>query len=63
MILFWDSKLSWKLDQKINPHEANFLSLDCSKAKMELNWYPKWDLEYSLKLIVDWHKTWLFGEM
>ena len=37
-----------------NLHEANYLKLDCSKAKYKLGWYPKWDLSYSLDKVVEW---------
>ena len=30
--------------------------LDCSKAHMKLNWYPRWDLSETLLRIVEWHK-------
>ncbi|MFD0777227.1 hypothetical protein ACFQZF_00475 [Flavobacterium myungsuense] len=31
------------------PHEAHFLRLDCSKANINLNWYPVWDMNQSIK--------------
>ena len=51
----------WKLDQDINPHEANFLKLDCSKAASKLNWLPKWRLKESLESIVNWHQVFISG--
>lgn len=38
------------------PHEANFLKLDCSKAKSLLNWYPRFDLEVALKFTAAWYQ-------
>ena len=35
--------------------------LDCSKAKKNLNWFPKWNLDEALNLIVEWHKSWSSG--
>ena len=61
MVSRWGSGASWKLDKNNNPHEANFLKLDCSKAASELKWYPKWNLEHTLDLIVKWHKDWKNG--
>lgn len=55
----WGEGASWKLDTNNNPHEAGFLKLDCSKAAQELKWVPQWDLEFTLKSIVDWHKAWI----
>ena len=39
------------------PHEANFLKLDCSRAKSELNWRPKWSIETTMKHITEWSKV------
>ena len=38
------------------PHEANYLKLDCSKAKSELGWIPKWTLDKALDAIIMWTK-------
>jgi CDP-glucose 4,6-dehydratase len=58
----WGEGASYEID--INPqlHEANYLRLDCSKAKAELGWTPKWDIETSINHIVDWNKAWLRKE-
>ena len=50
----WDEGAAYEFDKCEHPHEANYLKLDCSKAKMRLNWYPKWDLEYTLEIIISW---------
>lgn len=54
----WGEGASWELDKNDNPHEANFLKLDCSKATTKLKWQPVWHLDHTLQLIVDWHKQW-----
>jgi CDP-glucose 4,6-dehydratase len=59
LVTSWGHGVSWHLDENVNPHEAKFLKLDCSKALNRLKWKPKWNLEYSLSLIVDWHKSYL----
>lgn len=61
MVKNWGSGASWELDKKNNPHEAGYLKLDCSKAADKLNWQPNWNLEHTLKLIVDWHRSWING--
>lgn len=61
MVRTWGSGAAWELDQNNNPHEAGFLKLDCSKAKQKLHWEPKWNLEYTLNLIVNWHQAWTDG--
>lgn len=43
------------------PHEANFLKLDCSKLKSTFNWKPNWDINITMKKIVDWSKTYIDG--
>jgi len=55
MTKLWPNS-SWQLDNSTNPHEANLLKLDISKARSQLNWNPTWNLETSLKKIVQWQK-------
>ena len=52
---------SWRLDLDNNPHEANLLKLDISKASSILGWTPTWDLNVTLGKIVRWHKRWVEG--
>ncbi|MBN2396154.1 MAG: CDP-glucose 4,6-dehydratase [Candidatus Atribacteria bacterium] len=59
---FWGDGASFRVDPHPQPHEANYLKLDCSKAKAELEWVPKWDIETTLKSIVEWNKAFLNGE-
>ena len=59
MVAKWGQGASWQLDTNSNPHEAGFLKLDCSKAGQQLKWFPKWNLEFTLKSIVNWHKEWM----
>jgi CDP-glucose 4,6-dehydratase len=47
--------LRWEIDPGPHPHEAGFLSLDSSKARAQLGWTPRWDLEETLAAIVEWH--------
>lgn len=50
----WGEGAAYEIDSGTHPHEAHYLKLDCSKAKMRLNWLPKWKLEYTLENIIDW---------
>ena len=62
MVGYWPGS-SWKLDQFAeNPHEANYLKLDISKAKSNLHWRPVWSLSETLSHIVSWHKNWVSGK-
>lgn len=58
----WGDSASFSIDTNPQPHEANYLKLDCSKAKAELNWIPKWDVETTLKSIVNWNKSFMKGQ-
>jgi len=53
----WGEGASWLLDQGEHPHEAHYLKLDCSKARMRLNWQPRWKLDIALQHIIAWHRA------
>ena len=38
------------------------MKLDSSKAKIELEWSPSWDLKYALNETVLWYKEWGKGK-
>jgi CDP-glucose 4,6-dehydratase len=50
----WGRGASYSLDEGEHPHEAHHLKLDCSKARGELGWTPRWGLERALASIVSW---------
>ena len=58
----WGKGASYEIDMNPQPHEDSYLKLDCSKAKAELNWSPKWGIANALESIVEWNKAWLAGE-
>jgi len=53
----WGNNASFEMDNKPQPHEANFLKLDCAKANTLLNWRPKWTVERTIEAIVEWYKA------
>lgn len=53
----WGDNAGWKAVEGDQPHEANSLRLDSSKARMRLGWHPRWDLETSLNEIVSWYRA------
>lgn len=61
MVAKWGDHASWELDKNTNPHEAGYLKLDCSKAASKLNWEPKWNLDFTIGKIINWHKNYLNG--
>jgi CDP-glucose 4,6-dehydratase len=57
----WGDGADWNHDVSVQPHEANYLKLDISKARFGLGWQPRWSLAESLDRIVAWHRAWLSG--
>lgn len=55
----WGEGAHYDLDSNEQPHEANYLKLDISKARQHLGWEPRWDLEQALVNIVEWVKEYL----
>lgn len=49
---------TWKNVAVENPHEANFLKLDCSKLKATFNWKPRWHIDTAVAKTVEWAKVW-----
>jgi CDP-glucose 4,6-dehydratase len=58
----WGSGAKWEIDAEPGVHEAGYLKLDASRARGELGWKPKLDLETTLEWVVDWYKAWQSGE-
>jgi CDP-glucose 4,6-dehydratase len=50
----WGGDASYEIDKGLHPHEAHYLKLDCSKAKAELRWHPRWGLDKAIESIVEW---------
>ncbi|WP_271301146.1 CDP-glucose 4,6-dehydratase [Sphingomonas sp. CV7422] len=61
MCTLWGDEAGWVRDESIQPHEANYLKLDISKARAGLRWQPRWSLGEALDSIVGWHRAWLAG--
>ena len=55
----WGEGANWQIDTSPQPHEANYLKLDISKAMNYLHWRPRWEVGFAIEKIVDWHKAWL----
>ena len=52
----WGDGLQIECKNLGGPHEANFLKLDCSKIKNELDWKPKWNIEETIDKTVIFSK-------
>lgn len=50
--------VKWQCDEAPQPHEANYLKLDSSKAHNHLHWQPRWRLQAALQKTLEWHEAW-----
>jgi len=57
LIAGWGKSAHWEIEGAEQPHEAHHLKLDCSKARSQLGWVPKWRLETTTQKIVEWQKA------
>ncbi len=57
LISSWGYSASWEKEGSEHPHEASLLKLDCSKARTQLGWIPKWNLETATQKIVQWQRA------
>jgi len=53
----FNGKIKYSIDKTKQPHEANYLKLDITKAKKQLNWKPRWNVQTALNKICDWVKA------
>ncbi len=57
----WGANGIYEVDQGEHPHEANYLRLDCSKARTMLKWQPRWNLTTALEETIEWIKAYQNG--
>lgn len=58
----WGPEARWEQDRSDQPHEAGYLKLDCSKARLSLGWRPLLDLDSALDMTVDWYRAFEKGD-
>ncbi len=58
----WDGAICVTEDPGPHLPEAQHLRLDSSKARAHLRWQPTWDLERSLKAVIEWYTALRDGE-
>ena len=52
---------SFVIDKNPHHHEANYLKLDCSKARARIGWQPRWSLDTALEKIIEWTRVYQNG--
>jgi CDP-glucose 4,6-dehydratase len=57
----WGEGATFRIERD-GPHEARYLTLDCAKARAELNWQPRLVLDHALEWVIDWHRAHIDGE-
>ncbi len=57
MALLWGDGVGFTQDARRHPHEAGWLKLDCSKARILLEWTPRLNLKEAIAWTVDWYKA------
>lgn len=57
LISEWGIGANWAKEGAEQLHEAHLLKLDCSKARQQLGWIPRWSLEGAIKKIVQWQRA------
>lgn len=58
----WSNGQIWESVSNDGPHEAQFLKLDCSKAKNLLGWRPNWHIDTAVEKTVEWARVYKCGE-
>ena len=58
----WGENASYEIDSGTHPHEAGYLKLICAKARAELDWQPRWNLDSALEKIVEWTRAYQKGK-
>lgn len=57
MANIWENGASWEISANPFPPESSFLKLDCSKARIQLNWKPTLSIEDTIKWTMEWYKN------
>ena len=51
--------IDWYCSDQFQPHEAQLLHLDSSKARKILSWRPVWTFEEGAAATAEWYRAWL----
>jgi len=53
------SRVEWSCNDAPQPHEAQLLHLDSSKARENLSWRPVWTFDEGVAATAEWYRAWL----
>ncbi len=57
---YWGPDFQYTIQNNPNePHEANYLKLDCSKIKMIFGWEPIWSISDAIEKTIEWTKAYI----
>ena len=57
----WGPGVLQQQNSQHQPHEAQCLRIDSTKATTELDWSPRWNLHRALEMTAQWYKAFLSG--
>jgi CDP-glucose 4,6-dehydratase len=52
----WGKDLIWETDASTHPYESPYLNLDSTRARTQLGWQPRWDVDRALLATLTWYK-------
>jgi CDP-glucose 4,6-dehydratase len=61
IVQLWGGDATWTHDAAVQPHEAQTLRLDSTRARLQLGWAPRLSLHEALQWIVEWHREFSAG--
>ena len=62
LVEMWGDGAAWERDPDPGAHEANYLRLDASRARLELGWQPRLKIETALEWTMAWYGAWNRGK-
>jgi CDP-glucose 4,6-dehydratase len=62
LVQMWGNGASWIRDPIPGTHEDHVLRLDASKARIELGWKPRLNIETALEWTMAWYRAWNQGD-
>lgn len=55
-------RVQWQKDILPQPHEAQLLHLDSTRARTQLGWQPVWDIHDTVAMTANWYRSYLEDE-